>query len=141
MTRAPSIRCRFFPRFETLEDRTLMSTCHVTRLSDSGAGMGFRGDLRYCINKVNAEPGPDDINFSVAGIINLTGSLPDLSSDINIQGPGSTLLRVRRSTGGDYRIFTVTAGAIVSISGLTASNGRVTGQWPRGAASGITAGR
>ncbi len=113
------------PRLEPLEDRQLLSTCHVTRLSDSGAGKGFRGDLRYCINKVNAEPGPDAIDFTVTGTINLTGALPDLASDVDIQGPGSELLNVRRNTGGDYRIFTVTSGATVSMADLTVSNGRV----------------
>jgi len=51
------------PRVEILESRTLLSTCHVTRLTDLGIGKGFRGDLRYCINKVNAEPGPDAIDL------------------------------------------------------------------------------
>ncbi len=48
-------------RLEPLEHRQLLSTCHVTRLTDQGVGKGFRGDLRYCINKVNAEPGPDEL--------------------------------------------------------------------------------
>ena len=59
---------------ESLEDRTLMSTCHVTRRSDFGAGRDFRGDLRYCINKVNAEPGADVIDFGVTGTINLNSA-------------------------------------------------------------------
>ncbi len=73
------------PRLEPLEDRQLLSTCHVTRLTDQGIGKGFRGDLRYCVNKVNAEPGPDAIDFIVTGTINLTARLPDLSSEIDIQ--------------------------------------------------------
>ncbi len=113
------------PRVEPLEDRTLMSTCHVTRLTDQGIGKGFRGDLRYCINKVNAEPGPDAIDFTVTGMINLSGALPDLSSDIDIQGPGAGLLTVRRSTGGDYRIFT--NGGTVGMSGLTIADGLIKG--------------
>ncbi len=111
------------PRVETLEDRTLLSTCHVTRLSDAGIGMGFRGDLRYCINKVNTNPGADIIDFHVTGTINLTGALPDLASDIDIQGPGAASLTVRRDTGGGYRVFTIPAGQTVGISGLTITNG------------------
>ncbi len=115
----------YAPELERLEDRALMSTCHVTRLTDQGLGKGFRGDLRYCINKVNAEPGPDAIDFNVTGTINLTGALPDLSTDIDIQGPGAGLLRVRRDTGGNYRIFRVGVGAMVDISGLTIANGMI----------------
>ncbi len=102
----------------------MLSTCHVTRLSDAGAGMGFRGDLRYCINKVNDLPGPDAIDFRVTGTINLTGVLPDLSTDVTINGPGPNRLSVRRDTGGDYRIFKVSS-ATVGISGLTITNGYV----------------
>src|SRR5262245_12656859 len=112
-------------RVEPLEDRTLMSTCHVTRLTDMGVGKGFRGDLRYCISKVNAEPGPDAIDFTVTGTINLTGVLPALSTDIDIQGPGANLLTVRRDSGGDYRIFNVGSGDNVGISGMTVSNGMI----------------
>ncbi len=110
---------------EPLEERRLLATCHVTRLTDMGVGKGFRGDLRYCINKVNDEPGPDVIDFSVTGTINLTGVLPDLASDVDIQGPGASLLVVRRDTTGNYRIFTV-AGGTVSIRGLTVTNGSET---------------
>ncbi len=117
----PAVR----PRLETLEDRTLLSTCHVTRLADTGTGMGFRGDLRFCINKVNSNPGADIIDFHVTGTINLTGVLPDLASDIDIQGPGADSLTVRRDTGGNYRIFNIPSAATVEISGLTIANGNV----------------
>ncbi len=113
----------YHPRLEPLEDRTLMSTCHVTRLSDSGVGKGFRGDLRYCINKVNTEPGPDAIDFTVTGTINLTGTLPVLASDMEIRGPGTDLLFVHRETEPFYRIFTVSPGVTVQITRLTVLGG------------------
>jgi hypothetical protein len=51
----------FYLALERLEDRTLLSTCHVTRLGDIGAdgviGEFARGDLRFCINYANARPG------------------------------------------------------------------------------------
>src|SRR5262245_4258951 len=109
----------FVPRVVTLECRNLLSTCHVTRLTDQGIGNGFRGDLRYCINKVNSEPGPDVIDFTVKGTINLTSALPNLSTEIDIQGPGAGVLTVRRDSGGNYRIFTVRPGANVQISSVT----------------------
>src|SRR5262245_46423453 len=110
---------------EALEDRTLPSTFVVDRLTDTGAGKGLAGDLRYCLGQANANPGDDAITFSVKGTINLAGALPNLSSKIDIQGPGASILTVRRDTGGSYRIFTVDSGATVILSGLTITNGYV----------------
>jgi hypothetical protein len=89
-------------------------------------GSGFNGSLRYAIT--NAANG-DTITFGtgVTGTINLTGALPDLTHSVSIQGPGANSLTVRRNIGGNYRILTVAAGATVSISGLTISNGYPTG--------------
>jgi hypothetical protein len=112
---------------EVLEPRALLSTYLVDRLTDSGDGSGLTGDLRYAITQ--AVDG-DTINFGVTGTINLTSALPDLTHNISINGPGANLLTV---WGGGYdsyfrygsffRIFTVPAGATVSISGLTISGG------------------
>ena len=84
-----------------------MSTCHVTRLSDTGIGGPRRGtgDLRYCINKANAEPGPDVIDFTVTGTINLTAAYRSWQSDIDIQGPGATITYCSARIGDYYRIF------------------------------------
>jgi hypothetical protein len=119
------------PLLELLENRTLLATCHVTRLGDFGAGADIggghsRGDLRYCITKANTQPGPDAIEVNVSGTIQLAGALPGLTTEMEIVGPGSSNLTVRRNSGGDYRIFTIGAGAVVRISGLTATNGYIT---------------
>src|SRR5262245_63393503 len=78
---------------EVLEDRTLPSTFVVDRLTDTGAGSGLTGDLRYCIT--NAVDN-DKISFDdgVTGTINLTGALPALSHSIDIEGPGAASLTV-----------------------------------------------
>ncbi len=110
------------PTLEPLEDRQLLSTCHVTRLSDAGIGMGFRGDLRYCINKVNTNPGADIIDFHVTGTINLTAALPDLASDIDVQGPGAGQLTIDGQQ--KTRLFKIDAIAHIEISGLTLKNGK-----------------
>ena len=72
----------------------------------------------------------DIIQFALPGTapwtVNLTGALPNLSSTIEIEGPGADQFTVRRDTGGDYSIFTVTSGSVVSISGITISNGNTT---------------
>jgi Right handed beta helix region len=103
---------------EYRDDRTVPSTFSVSSLADSGLG-----SLRQAILDANARTDNDTITFSVTGAINLAGALPDLSTNIDIQGPGANLLTVRRDTGGDYRVFTVASGATVAISGLTLSNG------------------
>jgi hypothetical protein len=112
------------PRFEVLEARHLLSTYVVDRLTDTGAGSGLAGDLRYCIT--NAADG-DAITFGVTGTINLTSALPGLAHNISIEGPGADLLTVRGRDFYSYpyycRVFTVLQGATVSISGLTITNG------------------
>jgi hypothetical protein len=117
-------------RIEILESRALLSTCTVTRLTDLGVGNGFRGDLRYCINKVNAEPGPDTIDFTVAGKITLTAALPSLASDIDIQGPGADQLTIDGAQ--IARIFTVDSPSVVRLMGLTLQNGRASSYEPGG---------
>src|SRR5881394_2486715 len=49
--------------------------------------------------------GSDIISITVNGTINLTGPLPEMVSDMTINGPGSAALTVRRDTGGNYRVF------------------------------------
>jgi hypothetical protein len=123
------------PLLEALETRALLATCHVTRLGDFGAGADIggghsRGDLRFCINSANANPGPDSILFSVTGAIQVA-NLPALTSEIDIQGPGVDLLAIDAGRSG--RVFHVAAGGSVRISGLTMTGGAAFGATPRGA--------
>lgn len=105
-----------------------MASFTVDRLTDanpgSGQGSGSAGDLRYCLMQANAASGPDTINFSVTGTINLAGPLPGINGGLTINGPGANQLTVRRNSGGSYRIFNIpNPGQGVSISGLTLSDG------------------
>jgi hypothetical protein len=62
----------------------------------------------------------------VRGTITLEDALPDLSTDVDIEGPGASLLTVARDSADgtpDFRIFTVPAGVVVTIAGLTISGG------------------
>ena len=81
--------------------------------------------LRGAISAANTHAGDDGIEFSLptGSVINLTSALPDVSTNIDIAGPGADKLTVRRNTGGDYSVFKVTTGATVYFSGLTISNG------------------
>jgi hypothetical protein len=102
----------------------------VDRLTDNnptggGEGSGMAGDLRWCV--IESLFRADTINFSVTGTINLAAALPTLARSVSIEGPGANLMTVRRNTGGDYRIFTIGAGATVGVSSLTMTNGDISG--------------
>jgi hypothetical protein len=71
--------------------------------------------------------GDDIIDLEVTGAINLTAPLPNLSSNIEINGPGASNLTIRRDSGGDYRLFTIDNGQTVTISAVTIADGAVTG--------------
>jgi hypothetical protein len=87
------------------------------------------GSLRDAIEGANANMGADVVDATgVGGTINLASALPDLSDDVTINGPGAGVLTVRRDTGGDYRIFTVSSGVTAEISGLTIADGSVADQ-------------
>jgi hypothetical protein len=89
--------------------------------------------LRGAILKANEGPSADVISIGIsasdpfcsAGVctINLTQALPNITGPVAINGPGADKLTVRGSSGGSYRIFTVTATGTVTISGITISDG------------------
>ncbi len=96
------------------------ATFTVNNLNDTGGG-----SLREAIDTANTQAGDDVIQFAtgVTGTIQLQSALPDLSTNINLQGPGAANLTVRGEGVADpYRILV--ASATVTISGLTISNGR-----------------
>ena len=98
----------------------------VTNANDAGAG-----SLRQALLDANASPGAETILFepvffSTVRTINLAGALPDLTDSVTINGPGASLLTLRRDMGGNYRIFTISSGTIVSLSGLTITGGNDT---------------
>src|SRR5262249_48547690 len=100
---------------------------------DLGTGQA-RGSLRFCINYANDNPGPDRIDFKVAGTIQLASPLPDLASNITILGPGADLLAVSGPgiNGFEGSVFIVLEGATVTLSGVTVTNG-----FEEGSAAGI----
>jgi hypothetical protein len=111
---------------ERLENRTLLSTCNVTRLGDFGAGATLgdfsRGDLRFCITHANANPGPDTINIKVNGTIELNSALPNLEGELTIDGPGAGLLTIDARQ--NARVLFIASGANVEITGVTMTGGR-----------------
>jgi hypothetical protein len=91
----------------------------VANTADSGPG-----SLRQAI--ANAATG-ETINFSSSGTITLTSGELSITKDLIISGPGASSLLIQRSSAIgtlDFRIFNISPGYKVVISGLTVSNGR-----------------
>lgn len=82
-------RRTFRPSLECLEARLTPSAYTVSSLADAGPG-----SLRAAITSVNGDHTADVIDFSVAGVIQLTsGPLPAITNTVNIDGtsaPGFT---------------------------------------------------
>lgn len=93
------------------------ATFTVTNLNDSGSG-----SLRQTIASANATAGADTITFAVTGILTLTSGELLISDGVTIKGPGAGSLTV--SGNNSSRVFKLTSGLIVAISGLTLANGR-----------------
>lgn len=90
------------------------------------------GSLRQAIRNAESLSGEDTITFvneASVGVINLTGALPALNSDIVFDGPGANQLTIRRDTGGEYNIFSVNGGNI-TFEGLKLTNGFPQGTVP-----------
>jgi hypothetical protein len=122
--RAATRRRRRVWGIEPLEDRVVPSAITVLNTNDSGPD-----SLRAAITQADMDTTPDTIDFApgVTGTIALLSALPDLSSNIILNGPGAAVLTVARSAASGtpaFRIFTVDAGAQVTISGLTITGGR-----------------
>ena len=71
-----------YPGLEALESRELLSTFMVTSLGNAGPG-----SLRQAIIASNQHPGPDTIDFEIAGTIRVRGqSLPVFTGPTTIDG-------------------------------------------------------
>ena len=74
-----------------------------------------------------AGSGEDGIDIGLTGTVNLTGGVAGPFYHLVIAGPGADQVTVRRDSGGDYRIFSVTSGSVVSISEITSRAGHLNG--------------
>jgi CSLREA domain-containing protein len=130
------------------ESHTLQvnSTADTTDGLCALTGVGNGCTLREAITVANGEAGAELINFAPSltsggpATITLLTSLPSLSSDMLIAGPGANLLTIERSSVGgtpDFRILQINAGKVIDISGLAISNGRAVGAFPGNRGSNI----
>lgn len=140
--REPGFRAVIAPLAGQIEVNTTGDGDNLNPSTGCDTDAGTPGDqcsLRAAIQRANALAGDDEIRFNIPTTqpncdpsvgqctINLTQALPDLSTNIRIQSPAPGLLTVRRSTGGDYRIFRVTFANEVTLSGLRIVNGKPAG--------------
>ena len=93
------------------------STITVTNLNDSGAA-----SLRQALADANDG---DTINFSVNGTITLTSGELQINKSVTISGPGANVSAVNGNTAS--RVFYISPGKTVTISGLTITNGAAPG--------------
>ncbi len=113
------------PLLEILEDRKLLAgnIYTVNGLLDTGVGSLANGDLRYCVDEANANPGSTiDFAIGLTGTITLTSSL-DLKANVTIDSP---LAPIAVSGGGKTTVFKVEPGVTARISGLTITDGHGT---------------
>jgi hypothetical protein len=90
----------------------------VSTTGDSGPG-----SLRQAVLSANGTPGADTITVVTAGTVSLGSSLPDLSDDVTISGPGANTFAVARGAAMPFRLFTVDPGVSATIAGLGLSGG------------------
>ncbi len=99
----------------------------VTQIGNSGAG-----SLRQAILDANAAPGADTIQFNLGPIanppvfINLMGSLPAITGDVTITGPGASQVLVQTDptiNPATFPLFVITGSPTVVIRGLSMTNG------------------
>jgi Chlamydia polymorphic membrane protein (Chlamydia_PMP) repeat len=102
-------------------------TITVTNTNDSGSG-----SLRQALADANEG---DTITFAVSGAIGLTSGELLVDKDLTISGPGADNLAVDGNA--KSRVFHISIGRTVVISGLTIKNGFVTGDYPDGVGAGI----
>ena len=97
--------------------------------TDGNLGNGDQCTLRAAIQEANSASTDDVITFDPSlsgGTITLNNQLDFITGNLVLNGPGASQLSVRRSnvagTPG-FRIFSISNNAVVTISGLTISNG------------------
>src|SRR5262249_23635893 len=114
-------RRSFLPKLEVLEDRTVLSTLTVLNNLDSGPG-SLRAEIALAGNG-------DTIGFANSlkqKTITLTNGELAITKDLDIEGLGAQQLAL--SGNHASRIFDLSAGVSLTVSGLTLTNGWADGE-------------
>ena len=65
--------------------------------------------MREALEAAEGRPGADEIDVLATGTINLASQLPDLHSEVTVDGPGAERLRLLRAAEEPFRLLTVGA--------------------------------
>jgi hypothetical protein len=98
----------------------------VVNLGDAGAGAGFAGDLRYCIDTANANADLSNrIVFQpgLTGTVRLTQGALTITKSLEIDGPGAGQLTVSGNHQSGVFDVTAPASATVILADLTVADG------------------
>ena len=117
------------PSLESFESRLLLTAFayFVDALTDTGAGVGFAGDLRYAITQANLNPG-STITIDTSGTVDLTSALPNIAVDMSIGNPDPGDFLVQGGgNGSNYRALTIDSDVSAIISGVDFTNFATTG--------------
>jgi hypothetical protein len=128
---------KYFVRLVAVVFALTVTVARAATLLVSNTNDGGVGSLRDAIISNNAAGGGDMIVFSnvVTGTITLTTGDLLVMSNVTILGPGPGTLAINGNAAN--RVFHITNGATVAISGLTITNGAVTGAFPGHPGGGI----
>jgi Bacterial Ig-like domain (group 3) len=108
-------------------------TVMVTNLLDTNT----QGTLRYALNEAAAAPG-FTVEFApgLTGTITLGSALPALSASVTIIGSGASMVTVAGGgSSSNFSVLTVDSGVIANVSGLTISDGNLSGNGQGGGIS------
>jgi predicted outer membrane repeat protein len=90
----------------------------VTTLDDSGLG-----SLRAAMEQANATSEADTITFGVNGVITLASTLPTITGELSIDGPGADNLTI--SGNNAVRVLEVAAVGTLDLEGVAVANGYI----------------
>jgi hypothetical protein len=109
-----------------------MPLAHADTYDVSNTGASGPGSLRQAILDANENGGHDTITFKITGTIVLTDTLPQITDDVTITGPGTGSLAI--SGNDSHQVFNIANSTAVTITGVTIQDGKVSA----GAGGGIS---
>jgi CSLREA domain-containing protein len=122
---------RISPEGNTITVNTLVDTGHVAtdglcslREAIDSANRNLASGAVSGECAAGSSSGSDLIDLTgLTGTMNIGGPFVDITTDMIINGPGSSLLTIRRNSFNSFRLFNITSGN-VGLSGITVRDGR-----------------
>ena len=105
----------------------MTATAQATDYTVNNTNPSGSGSLAQAMIDQNNGTGPDRVLFQsgLSGSITLTGDLTAVDEPLQVLGPGANVLTINGNNA--HRIFNVTVGGDLTVSGLTMTNGNPSG--------------